>query len=174
MNSGVLSDASIRRLAENGLIEPFNDKYLQPNSYDVHLAADIQLECCPPDGWLLNTPYFEERKVPKCGFLKIPPKTSFLGSIQERLTLPSNVCAQFFLCSTDGRLLRDHALAGWIDSGYYGNITTEFTNNARHTYWEISEGDRIGQIVFYWSDPVERPYNGRYQGDKSVALARFR
>ncbi len=60
--------------------------------------------------------------------------------------------------------------AGWIDPGYINRITLEIYNLNKHESVVLPVGERIGQLVFHKSGPVEGSYSdgrggmsGKYQ-----------
>lgn len=61
--------------------------------------------------------------------------------------------------------------AGWIDPGYINRITLEIYNLNQHESVVLPVGERIGQLVFHKTGPVEGSYadgrggvSGKYQG----------
>ena len=81
--------------------------------------------------------------------------------------------------SSLGRLgLLIHSTAGFVDSGFSGNLTLELSNVANLPI-TIYEGMPIGQISFMRMDgPVENPYGGgqtgsKYQGQAEPTPSRF-
>ena len=78
-----------------------------------------------------------------------------------------------------GRLgLLIHSTAGFVDSGFSGNLTLELSNVANLPI-TIYHGMPIGQISFMRMDgPVERPYGSgetgsKYQGQGEPTPSRF-
>ena len=78
-----------------------------------------------------------------------------------------------------GRLgLLIHSTAGFVDSGFSGNLTLELSNVANLPI-TIYRGMPIGQISFMRMDqPVERPYGqgargSKYQGQAEPTPSRF-
>jgi len=60
--------------------------------------------------------------------------------------------------------------AGWIDPGYINRITLEIYNLNQHESVAIPVGERVGQIIFHHTGPVEGDYSegrkgmsGKYQ-----------
>ena len=72
-----------------------------------------------------------------------------------------------------GRLgLLIHSTAGYIDPGFEGNITLEFSNVASLPVL-IRPGMRIGQISFLqMTTPVDKPYAGKYLGQQGPTASR--
>lgn len=60
--------------------------------------------------------------------------------------------------------------AGWVDPGYINRITLEIYNLNRHESVVLPVGERIGQLIFHKTGPVEGDYSegrggisGKYQ-----------
>lgn len=146
----IWNDRRIKRMGENKLIIPFNPELVQPNSYDITLADGIYVN----DEWT-RLPY----EIKKGDFV--------LASTVEYFKIGDTFCAQVDGKSTLGRKgLIVHQTAGWIDSGFEGNITLEMTCVYKPIL--LTEGMRIGQIVFMDSYVPETLYHGHYQGQKGA------
>ena len=107
------------------------------------------------------------------------PGEFVLGQTLERVTLPNDLVARLEGKSSLGRLgLLIHSTAGFVDSGFSGNLTLELSNVANLPI-TIYHGMPIGQISFMRMDaPVERPYGSaetgsKYQGQAEPTPSRF-
>ena len=107
------------------------------------------------------------------------PGEFVLGQTLERVTLPNDLVARLEGKSSLGRLgLLIHSTAGFVDSGFSGNLTLELSNVANLPI-TIYEGMPIGQISFMRMDgPVDRPYGAesntsKYQGQTEPTASRF-
>ncbi len=65
--------------------------------------------------------------------------------------------------------------AGWIDPGYINRITLEIYNLNMHESVVLPVGERIGQLIFHKSGPVEGSYelgrggiSGKYQNSSDL------
>jgi dCTP deaminase len=96
-----------------------------------------------------------------------------LGSTLERVGIPGDLVARLEGKSSLGRLgLLIHSTAGYIDPGFQGQITLEFSNVASLPI-AIHGGMRIGQISFLqMTTPVDTPYQGKYQGQSGPTSSR--
>ena len=154
-----IPDFRIRELARNsGLIEPYNPEQLNPASYDVTLGDKILIETF--DGW-------QEVDISIPGFM-MAPGAFVLGYTQELIRVPSYLEATFQLKSSRGREGYEHALAGYIDPGFSGQVTLELSNLNRYHWLPLEAGMRIGQLRFMKMD--EKPHRtyaitGRYNLD---------
>jgi dCTP deaminase len=180
----VLSDRSIRRLLEEGRIgiDPYDDDLLQPSSVDVRVDRFFRV--------FHNARYpFIDVKQPMDDLTELVeidsepfilhPGEFVLGSTLERIRLPDDLVARLEGKSSLGRLgLLIHSTAGFVDSGFSGNLTLELSNVANLPI-TIYHGMPIGQMSFMRMDgPVETPYGSRetaskYQGQAEPTPSRF-
>jgi dCTP deaminase len=181
----VLSDRSIRAEIEAGriVIDPFEDRLIQPSSVDVRVDRAFRV--------FHNSRYthIDVRKEmedltelvvkPDDEAFILHPGEFVLGQTLERVTLPNDLVARLEGKSSLGRLgLLIHSTAGFVDSGFSGNLTLELSNVANLPI-TIYHGMPIGQISFMRMDgPVEHPYgadenSSKYQGQAEPTPSRF-
>ena len=181
----VLSDRTIREEIEAGriVIDPYDEDLLQPSSVDVRVDRRFRV--------FHNARYpFIDVRQPMEGLTDLvePPDGEpfilhpgefVLGQTLERVTLPDDLVARLEGKSSLGRLgLLIHSTAGFVDSGFSGNLTLELSNVANLPI-TIYHGMKIGQISFMRMDgPVESPYGARetgskYQGQAEPTPSRF-
>ncbi len=181
----VLSDRTIREEIESGriVIDPFESSNVQPSSVDVRVDRQFRVF------HNARYPYIDVRQpmddltelVEISGeepFI-LHPGEFVLGQTLERVTLPDDLVARLEGKSSLGRLgLLIHSTAGFVDSGFSGNLTLELSNVANLPI-TIYHGMPIGQISFMRMDgPVERPYGSgeagsKYQGQAEPTPSRF-
>jgi dCTP deaminase len=181
----VLSDRTIREEIESGriVIDPFEPSNVQPSSVDVRVDRQFRVF------HNARYPYIDVRQpmddltelVEVSGdepFI-LHPGEFVLGQTLERVTLPDDLVARLEGKSSLGRLgLLIHSTAGFVDSGFSGNLTLELSNVANLPI-TIYHGMPIGQISFMRMDgPVERPYGSgeagsKYQGQAEPTPSRF-
>jgi dCTP deaminase len=181
----VLSDRSIREEIEGGriVIDPFDERLIQPSSVDVRVDRSFRV--------FHNSryPYIDVRQ-PMDDLTELVVKENdepfilhpgefVLGQTLERVTLPDDLVARLEGKSSLGRLgLLIHSTAGFVDSGFSGNLTLELSNVANLPI-TIYHGMPIGQISFMRMDqPVEHPYGSgekasKYQGQAEPTPSRF-
>lgn len=156
-------DHQIRQLCRDmGLVEPFLPEMINPASIDVTLANIIKVEN--------DHGSFTEVDISEEPFW-MPPGAFVLASTAEWVRVPSNLEAVFQLKSSRGREGYEHALAGYIDPGFKGNVTLELSNLRRFKELPLRAGMRIGQLRFAKLDEIPmRSYavTGRYHGDHGV------
>ena len=185
MPTSVLSDGTIRRLAEEGriVIEPWDPGLVQPASVDLrlgdsfrvfhnHRAAAIDLREPP-------TNLTEEVVVAGDEPFVIHPGEFVLGRTLERVELPDDIVARIEGKSSIGRLgLIVHATAGFVDPGFKGTLTLEITN-FNSVPIVLRTGLPIAQLSMMALDaPAERPYGhdelgSHYHGQVDATESRY-
>jgi dCTP deaminase len=157
-----IADWQIDQLARyQGLLLPYNPEQVNPASYDVTLGPKILIE--DPDGW-------REVDISIPGF-QMAPGAFVLAATLEVVKIPNYLECMFQLKSSRGREGYEHALAGYIDPGFEGQVTLELTNLNKYHWLPLEAGMRIGQLRFMKMDqPPARPYSvtGRYHRDLGV------
>lgn len=165
----ILSDSEIFNAIDNGElgIEPFSEEQVQPASVDVTLGdtfsiiADTATGIIIPSEQVVYNKYKTERFV-------LLPNQFVLATTREYIRLPNNMTAFVEGRSSWGRLGLFVQNAGWVDSGFEGEITLELFNANRRAI-ELKTGMRIGQLVFAkMEQEAINPYRGKYQGQKSA------
>lgn len=168
----MLSDKNIRDalLAGRLYIDP-TPKVIQPASVDVHLSRSFfspdeekGTELWPRRG--ADTRSFE---VDDDGFI-LQPGGFVLGSTEETVHIPLTMAARFEGKSSLGRQgMLTHVSAGFIDPGFYGQITVEIVNLSSRPL-DLRPGMPIGQLCFFRLEtPASRAYGhpdlgSHYQG----------
>ena len=138
-------------------IEPFDERHLTPNGYDVSVEEVV-------------VPAAKGPSRPD----RIPPRTRFAVSTRESIRLGRHVAGQIWLRTTWAR--RGVVAAfGMIDAGFSGTLTFG-AFNASPDPLELPIGDRFAQVVFLTLDsPASETYDqrsGTYQGQRGVTLGR--
>ncbi|MFL5827149.1 MAG: dCTP deaminase [Thermoleophilaceae bacterium] len=181
----VLSDRSIREEIDSGriVIDPYDPALIQPSSVDVRVDSRFRVF------HNARYPYIDVRQpmddltelveVHGDAPFILHPGEFVLGQTLERVTLPDDLVARLEGKSSLGRLgLLIHSTAGFVDSGFSGNLTLELSNVANLPI-TIYTGMPIGQISFMRMDgPVEHPYGSdetgsKYQGQGEPTPSRF-
>jgi dCTP deaminase len=181
----VLSDKTIRAEieAERIVIDPYDPSLVQPSSVDVRVDNRFRVFNNSRYPYIdvrqpmedLTEPVEIEGEEP---FI-LHPGEFVLGQTLERVTLPNDLVARLEGKSSLGRLgLLIHSTAGFVDSGFSGNLTLELSNVANLPI-TIYQGMPIGQMSFMRMDgPVDRPYGSqetgsKYQGQAEPTPSRF-
>jgi dCTP deaminase len=202
----VLSDISIKANVQSGqlVIDPYNERNVQPSSYDLTLLGDAPIRLLPVN-------YYTGRAVNRIidAFIELiatlsnenendtgPDITRFnnladkltsirednaphgafqLLSTRERIELPATCQGEVHGRSSLARKgVFVHVSAGFIDPGFRGQITLECINVSKDPV-DLLPGDRVAQIVFTeLNQKAENPYSGRYQDQEGATKSRFK
>lgn len=173
----VLVDHQIADIGQLGHIVPFIAEQVNPASYDLRIGAVyidqytgetlssdvIELH---PHSYARDMWYDVKRfvMVRLLGGILGRPKhkaSAILATTIETVNIPKHLVGDVKLKSSLARHGLDHALAGYIDPGFNGQITLELHS---HRYVKLRCGQRIVQIVFTEvSAPPVNTYDGNYQ-----------
>jgi dCTP deaminase len=135
------------------------DAHVGPASVDLHL---LQLSALWKDGELEPCTKTAGRYLLKDIYL-LRPGILYLGST-EPIRMPKTHAGFLQMRSTWARRGLGHKYAGYIDPGFYGEITLELETLVE-VY--IPVGERICQVVYQrLTAPTEAPYTGKYNGQK--------
>jgi len=155
----VLSDVDIKRYMEEGEldIEPFYEKSLTPNGYDLSIE-----EIYIPK---------EDQRITN-GVAVIPALTWFAISTKEYVKMGSKITGQLWIRSSYARkgILSSF---GKVDAGFHGTLTISCFN-AKDREVEIPIGERFCQIVF--EELLTKPSelydkkSGRFQNQRGIKL----
>ena len=181
----ILSDRSIRAEIEAGRIgvDPYDPEMVQPSSIDVRLdhrflvfrshtrpVIDVRQDL---------TDLTEQVTATDTEPFILHPGEFVLGATAEVVALPDDIVGRVEGKSSLGRLgLLIHTTAGFVDAGFQGQLTLEFSNVATLPI-TLYPGMKIGQISFItMTSPAERPYgsgaNGsKYQGQRGPTPSRY-
>jgi len=177
----VLSDKEIKDLLESKeLIIETPDLYIGPSSVDMHLDNKAQIFV---KGELKQVIRIDERNSDNFkeyngwNELIIYPGEFYILSTVERFKLPNYIVGFVQGRSSIARAGISIHMAGFVDSGFEGNITLEVTNFT-NTPILIPKNSRIGQIVFArMLIPSEIPYgdkkDSKYQGQMGPTITRI-
>ena len=189
----VLNDADIRALiVSNQLIEypdkPYDvcpeqyEQSIQPGSYDLTLGDDFKriktIDCIFPNkSYVELSDKVEYVEVPYYGpsydGVTIGAGEFMLGVTNEIVNIPDDLSAFLEGRSSVGRAGLFIHNAGWIDSGFKGQIVLELYNCSPNPI-RLTKDVRIAQIVFTKMTGVaENPYNGKYQNQKHTVGSRL-
>jgi dCTP deaminase len=157
----VLSDADIEQALQNNTlsIEPFVQKNLTPNGYDLSIEEVFIRK---------TNQHITE------GVAVIPPLTWFAVSTKEFVKMGPQITSQLWIRSSYARkgIL---ASFGKVDAGFQGTLTFGCFN-ASDTDVEIPIGDRFCQIVFEHLAHVPKALyderSGTYQNQRGITLKR--
>lgn len=169
----ILPDHEIHRLADQGLVTPFEPDLVNPASLDVRLDSLILCEN-------LQNDHMHQLDLNALGFtqerpFRLMPGQFILAATVETFNLPSHVAAQFMLKSSRARAGLEHLMAGYCDPGWHGSkLTMELHNSRQLWHVDLWPGMRIGQMIFHymWQPPaVDYSITGHYNNHKMVTRA---
>lgn len=170
----ILSDKRIRALIENDkLVDPVKDSQINPASVnltlgDTFLIPRVKHYCHTVLGSEVEYRRFKSTE----GGFPIDPGEFVLATTQEHVSIPSNVAAFVQGRSSIGRIGLTTQNAGFVDPGFHGHITLELVNESPNTII-LTPGYPVAQLVFFECYPVERPYNGKYNGQVEATGSRM-
>lgn len=198
----LLSNKAIKRYREVGeiIIEPYDERNVNPNSYDVTLGEYFFREQDVPDECVSNTynmysetnvkrVWGEPQKAKPYSYYKeqgvdlenikdddliifINPGETILCHTREFIGGVSHVTTMMKARSSLGRNFVELCKdAGSGDVGYFNKWTMEITNNSRHWKIPLIIGRRIAQIVFFDTEGLEsKSYNLTGKYQKGTTL----
>lgn len=155
----ILSDRDIKKSLNKSsiAIEPFNDKNLTPNGYDLTIE-EVYLK--------KNDQHIKQDHA------VIPPMTWFAVSTKEYVKLGSDITAQLWIRTSYARK-GIIAAFGKVDAGFEGTLTISCFN-ANDEPVKIPIDDRFCQINFEKLSSIPSALyeekSGNYQGQKGVKL----
>lgn len=181
----ILSDRTIKERMRSGelIIDPLCENAVQPASVDVRLDAEIlvfrnswrtHIDVMKPADDVVERVTIEDDRP----FLLHPGQFA-LGSTLERVAIPDDVVARIEGKSSLARYgLLIHSTAGFVDPGWDGKLTLEFSNVGILGI-TLRAGMKIGHISFtQLTTPAENPYGSRdlrskYQGQNGPVASRY-
>lgn len=171
----ILSDKTIKEKLKTGdiTIEPFDEKYLQPASYDLHLDSHFLvfddhehmiIDVKEPIDNLMKSIEVNEDD----GYILEPGKF-VLANVKEVTGVDGKHIARLEGKSSLGRLgLGIHVTAGFLDPGNCLRLTLHLINLSPLSI-RIYPGMKIAQIIFELLDQeCERKYGADGLGNKYV------
>ncbi len=181
----ILSDRTIKeRMAKRQIaVEPLGENAVQPASVDVRLDNEVlvfrnnwrtHIDVMQPADDVVERVTIEEGRP----FLLHPGQFA-LGSTLETVTIPDDIVARIEGKSSLARYgLLIHSTAGFVDPGWTGKLTLEFSNVGILGI-TLHKGMKIGHISFtQLTTPAEFPYGSRevrskYQGQGGPVASRY-
>lgn len=183
----ILSYTEICDLIEDGVIENADYECVNSASLDIHLGPALLIENRNVAQGPENILYLNKKSALSTealilgsgGQYCMAPGECVLACTREIFNLPNDISAEYKLKSSMGRIFLEHLNAGWCDAGWCGSVLTlELKNLTQYHRIVLTEGDRIGQIVFFRHKPVpsDKSYaaRGSYNGDKTVSGVKVR
>lgn len=167
----ILSDTTILQEINKGTIkiDPFDRDQLGCNTYDLKLNNRLaRYQRCILDAKKHNE--IEEFEIDEDGYT-LKPNTLYLASTFESVGVYGDICATLMGKSSLGRLGMDiHLTAGFIDTGFEGNIVLEIRVVHHLVIYPFM---KIAQVKFERVEgEIARPYNknknSKYNNQKGI------
>jgi len=153
----ILPDWKLKQWAFRGGVEPFDPACINPASVDLRISTTevitLQgIQHCNPEKIVLS------------------PGDAILICTIECIRIPYDCAGTVYLKSSLARQGLDHALAGYCDPDFNGQLTLELH---AHCPIVLTHGQRVIQLVLnrLESEP-EAGYSGRYQDQQGPTGAR--
>ena len=181
----ILSDRSIKEQMSEGriVIDPLGPNAVQPASVDIRLDNEIlvfrnnwrtHIDVMKPADDVVERVMIEDGRP----FLLHPGQFA-LGSTLEAVTIPDDIVARIEGKSSLARYgLLIHSTAGFVDPGWTGKLTLEFSNVGILAI-TLHKGMKIGHISFTrLTTPADNPYGSselrsKYQGQGGPVTSRY-
>lgn len=184
-NFMVLSDRDIiKEIKQGGIIlKPFNKKYIQPASVDLHLDKDF-LIFNTTENFVIDVKEKSEKLMRKISisashYFILHPQEFALALVYEETGVSDRLVGRLEGKSSLGRIgLIIHTTAGYLDPGNSLKMTLELFNAGPlpiKLYYKMP----IAQMAFeYLSSPCEKPYgsdglNSKYLGSMQVEASKM-
>jgi dCTP deaminase len=184
----IKSDKWIRRMAAQGMIEPFEPGQVRnvdgrkivsygtsSYGYDVRVARDFKIFTN------INSTIVDPKAFDAASFVDfsgdvciIPPNSFALGHTVEHFRIPRNVLT---ICLGKSTYARCGIIVNVtpLEPEWEGHVTLEFSNTTPLPA-RIYAGEGCAQVIFIESDEIcETSYKdrgGKYQGQRGVTLPR--
>jgi dCTP deaminase len=185
LTSVILSDRTIKEEIAKGRIkiEPYDERSIQPSSVDLRLDRYFRVFRNHTFSHIDVKQNLEELtelvEADDNDPFILHPGEFVLGSTAERIAIPSDLVGRIEGKSSLGRLgLLIHTTAGFVDAGWDGQLTLEFSNVASLPI-TLYPGMKIGQISFIqMTSEADNPYGtgqlgSKYQGQKGPRPSRY-
>jgi dCTP deaminase len=160
----ILTGPKIKEERTNGkiTITPFDEKYINPNSYDFRLGDTLVVyKSKELDAKALNET--ETITIPEEGIV-LQPDMLYLGYTIETVGSNHYVPILHGKSSTGRMGLFIHITADLVDIGFEGHFTLMM-----HAVQplRVYPGMRIGQVTFWQATGAVNLYTGKYQGSSA-------
>jgi len=171
----ILSDFDLWNYVRSGRlgIEPFEEQIVRENGLDLRIGG--QVGRFRRGGELMDTRNSDVERfyyIEKADDFVLEPKEHILLHTVEYLKLPPDLMGFVNLRSSYARIGLSIPPT-IIDANFEGQLTIELVGSDFPV--KLYRNDRFIHVVFAkLSSAVEKPYSGRYQGQRGVKLPSFR
>jgi|UniRef100_A0A7J2T8F3 dCTP deaminase (EC 3.5.4.13) len=167
----ILSDFDLINYIRSGrlVVEPFSEDIVRENGLDLRIDGEV---CMLNDSSVVLNPYDVATDLNsfyrcfKAEEIIFEPRRIYLATTMEYIKVPPELMAFVELRSTFARMGLSIPPT-IIDGGFEGQITIEIHTSTFPI--KIRKGTRFLHVVFSKvSTPIQRPYSGKYQGQRGV------
>lgn len=159
----ILNDLTIKELGDSLVTVGWDEKRVQPASYDITLHS-VFAKYTAPEIDIRNRKSYGVDEFEADSF-DLEPGGFIIAASAEVFDFPIDLSGDIKGKSSIGRLgLMVHPVAGWIDPGFNGRLSLPITNLSSSTV-TIRPGDAVAQVAF---SRMENPAGVSY-GDKGDA-----
>ena len=145
---------------------------INPASINIRLGRTFLLDDPDNDVELGKPIKYKQVELSRNAGIYIEPGDFMLATTMEYIHVPNDAAAFVQGRSSIGRIGLTVQNAGYIDPGFYGQITLELKNEAKHRIL-LWPGYPVAQLVFMDCTDVERPYRGKYLGQVGATGSRM-
>jgi len=173
----ILSDFDLTWYLKSGrlVIVPYDEEIVRENGIDLRIGGEIAK--LKPLNRVFDTRNVAEEQVSefyevlRSDEFVIYPNERVLLTTLEYVKLPNDIMGFVELRSSFARLGLSIPPT-IIDAGFEGNVTLEVHGSTFPI--KLYKGQRFAHVIFSKTlNPVLRPYQGKYQGQKGVTLPKF-
>ena len=157
---------NLKKLINDGVIDALYSA-IQPSSIDVCINDYILYEDTSKERTItLRQDTLKTEMYLAEGF-SLKPNEFILTSLKEKIYLPNNITALFYLDSCLARSGLEHSAAILIHPGWEGYLTLELKNISQVHTLVFTKNMQIGKIVFHQHEETSS-YNGQYQNQTNI------
>lgn len=168
----IYNDTTIREMMKKGFIIGAEAEQVNPASLNVRLGHSFLRPATPQLVTLGDEVDYEYTQCGGDDTTCIMPGEFLLATTIEKFKIPHDVAAFVQGRSSIGRIGLMVQNAGFVDPGFHGHITLELKNDTPNPI-RLVYGYPVAQMVFFEARLVEKPYNGKYNGQIEATGSRM-
>lgn len=168
----ILGDRRLRTFVRAGGVENTDDKRIGPASIDLCLGHTFLKPHAYQAAELGGKMEYTEYRIRDGEHFTIASGEFLLATTAEYVHIPAELAAFVQGRSSIGRAGLTVQNAGFVDPGFYGQITLELKNDAPCGI-KLYPGYPVAQLVLMDVSEVEMPYHGKYNGQVEATGSRM-
>ena len=169
----IQGDKSINELIKRGAVRSTHKLIVNPASLNIRLGNTFLVHNNADGGIHLGDKVgYTQHEIKDDEEFCLLPGQFALATTIEVFNIPSNLAAYVQGRSSIGRAGLSVQNAGFIDPGFFGQITLELKNETQNAIY-LRPGYPIAQIIFEETTPVDTVYNGKYSGQMGATGSRM-